>query len=163
MRYACHTVGALEVPGEISLIYTITGCPLRCRGCHSADLRSPEAGRLLEKEDFAAELKLYDGLASCVCFLGGEWEPDELIEWLRDARAHGYKTCLYTGRSTVDDRIAVELDYVKLGPFVPELGGLDAPGTNQRFLNLRTGRDMTAEFQRHSTPALEPGQLAEAA
>lgn len=163
MRYACHTVGTLEVPGELSLIYTITGCPLRCRGCHSADLRSPVAGRPLEKAGFVAELQRYQGLATCVCFLGGEWEPDELIERLREAHAWGYKTCLYTGRGMVDDEIAAELDYVKLGPFVPELGGLDTPGTNQRFLDLRTGRNLTAEFQRHYTPSLEPGLLAEAA
>lgn len=159
MRYACYHVGPLEVPGEISLIFTITGCPLRCHGCHSADLRSPVAGRLLEAADFVSKLSRYHGLATCVCFLGGEWEPEELIAHLRDARAQGYRTCLYTGGTSIDDAIAVELDFLKLGPFVPELGGLDTPGTNQRFLDLRTGRDLTAEFQRHAAPSRTPEPL----
>lgn len=155
LRYVCHTVGTLEVPDEVSLIYTISGCPLRCPGCHSADLRDPDLGRPLDPGILAATLDRYAGLASCVCFLGGEWRPGALIELLKLARSKGLATCLYTGRESIDDAIAVHLDYLKLGPFVAALGGLDHPGTNQRFLDLRRGLDLTPRFQRHAASAFD--------
>lgn len=148
LRYVAHTVGTLEVPDEVSLIYTISGCPLRCPGCHSADLRNPDIGEFLTMESLSRTLARYDGLATCLCFLGGEWQPDALIGLLALARRRGYATCLYTGRETVDDAIARHLDYLKLGPYLAALGGLDSPGTNQRFLDLRTGRDLTHRFRR---------------
>lgn len=155
LRYLGHTVGTLEVPDEVSLIYTVSGCPLLCPGCHSADLRNPDLGDRLEPEGFAETLDRYDGLASCVCFLGGEWQPEALIELLKLARAKGLATCLYTGGESIDDAIAVHLDYLKLGPYIAALGGLDQPGTNQRFLDLRSGLDLTHRFQRHAAPALD--------
>ncbi|GAA5484214.1 anaerobic ribonucleoside-triphosphate reductase activating protein [Haloferula sargassicola] len=147
LRYAAATVGTLEVPDEVSLVYTISGCPLRCAGCHSADLRNPAAGEKIDVEKLSATLRRYRGLASCVCFLGGEWQPEALIALLRAVRRQGLATCLYTGRTSIDDRIAVELDYLKLGPWIAALGGLDSPTTNQRFLDLRTGRDLTHRFR----------------
>lgn len=147
LRYAAHTVGTLEVPDEIALIFTISGCPLSCPGCHSADLRDADRGRILDAPSFQSLLERYAGLASCVCFLGGEWQADELIDRLQTARRHGYRTCLYTGSTQVDDAIAVHLDFLKLGPYIATLGGLDNPQTNQRFLDLRTGEDLTHRFQ----------------
>ncbi|MFT4176898.1 MAG: 4Fe-4S cluster-binding domain-containing protein [Luteolibacter sp.] len=147
LRYACHTVGALEVPDEISLVYSITGCPLQCPGCHSADLRNPRFGEILDPASFTATLTRYRGLATCVCFLGGEWQPEPLVELLHIARAHGFSTCLYTGRNEIEDILAVHLDYLKLGPFIASRGGLDHPSTNQRFLDLRTGKDITHRFR----------------
>ncbi len=151
LRYVCHTVGTLEVPDEISLIYTLSGCPLRCTGCHSADLRNPNLGRILDPVALAAVLDRYASLATCVCFLGGEWQPDALIKLLRVSRAKSFATCLYTGLEGVDDTLTVHLDYLKLGPFLPARGGLDRPGTNQRFIDLRRGIDITHRFQRHIT------------
>lgn len=155
LRYVCHTVGTLEVPDEISLIYTLSGCPLRCAGCHSADLRNPNLGQRLDPETLAVILDRYAGLGTCVCFLGGEWMPDALIGLLRLARAKGFATCLYTGLERIDDAIAVHLDYLKLGPFVAARGGLDRPGTNQRFIDLRRGLDITHRFQRHASQTFQ--------
>lgn len=151
LRYVCHTVGTLEVPDEISLIYTVSGCPLRCPGCHSADLRNPNLGQWLDPQTLAVTLDRYAGLATCLCFLGGEWMPDALIELLQIARMKDFATCLYTGMESIDDAIAVHLDYLKLGPFVAARGGLERPGTNQRFLDLRRGLDITHRFQRHAS------------
>lgn len=155
LRYVCHTVGTLEVPNEISLIYTLSGCPLRCAGCHSADLRNPKLGQRLDPETLAVILDRYAGLATCVCFLGGEWMSDTLIELLKLAREKGFATCLYTGLEAIDDAIAVHLDYLKLGPFLSDRGGLDRPGTNQRFLDLRSGIDISHHFQRHASQNLQ--------
>ena len=33
-----------EVPGEISLALSISGCPLRCKGCHSTETYKTDFG-----------------------------------------------------------------------------------------------------------------------
>jgi anaerobic ribonucleoside-triphosphate reductase activating protein len=81
--------------------------------------------------------------------------PDALIALLRLARAKGFATCLYTGLEGIDDAIAVHLDYLKLGPFLSARGGLDRPGTNQRFLDLRRGIEITQRFQRHAAQTFQ--------
>ncbi len=148
LRYICHSVGVLEVPDEISLIYHVSGCPLRCQGCHSADLRNPAMGEVLDEDALLASLCRYRDLATCVCFLGGEWHQNALVGLLEVARSQGVATCLYSGLANVDDRIVEHLDYLKLGPFIPSRGGLDSPKTNQVFLDLRSGENLTHRFQR---------------
>ena len=73
MRYYDRQVVFQEVPNEISLVYSITGCPLGCKGCHSAFTWGDQAGKKLSEIDFAEDLKKYDLLISCVLFYGGEW------------------------------------------------------------------------------------------
>ena len=34
LRYVHEDIVWQEVPGEVSLAYSIAGCPLRCPGCH---------------------------------------------------------------------------------------------------------------------------------
>lgn len=68
--------------------------------------------------------------------MGGEWDEEALIQKLRLAKKYGYKTCLYTGREWVSDRIIAELNFIKTGPFIADKGGLDKPDTNQRFIDL---------------------------
>ena len=128
---------------------------MRCAGCHSADLRNPNLGERLDPETLTVILDRYAGLATCICFLGGEWMLDALIELLRLARAKGFATCLYSGLEDIDDAISAHLDYLKLGPFLSACGGLDRPGTNQRFLDLRRGIDITHRFQRHAAQTFQ--------
>lgn len=37
LRFCSEDVVWQEVPGETSLAYTLTGCPVGCKGCHSVD------------------------------------------------------------------------------------------------------------------------------
>lgn len=37
LHYTTEQITFQEVPNEISLSFLITGCPLKCKGCHSAD------------------------------------------------------------------------------------------------------------------------------
>lgn len=55
-----------------------------------------------------------------------------------------YKTCLYTGLTfeKVDKEIIDNLDYIKVGPYIAALGGLDSPKTNQKLINLKTNEIM---------------------
>lgn len=146
LRFATEQVVWQEVPGEVSLAFTIGGCPLRCKGCHSSAARNPNAGQLLTPEYFLARLNQYKGLISCVVFLGGEWLPAELIVLLRIACEQQLKTCLYTGFENIASNLLPYLTYLKTGPWVAELGGLNSPTTNQRFIDVRTQENLNYKF-----------------
>lgn len=137
-----------EVPGEISVCLSVAGCPLACPGCHSPELWTVRKGTELTQELYDGILKKYRNLATCVLFLGGEWEHDRLVSYLDAAISEGYKTCLYTGLDTVSDQLLARLTYLKTGPWVAALGGLESPGTNQKFVEVSTGTALNHLFWR---------------
>ncbi|WP_029489302.1 anaerobic ribonucleoside-triphosphate reductase activating protein [Ochrovirga pacifica] len=150
MFYYSFQVVFKEVPKHISLCFSICGCPLRCKGCHSPFLFKNENGKKLYKPDYVKKLKSYQNLATCVLFMGGEWEQEALIDFLRIAKQHHYKTCLYTGLNHVDLSISQYLDYLKTGSWQASLGGLESRQTNQRFTELATGKILNSYFQKNT-------------
>ncbi len=143
--YDFHVV-MQEVPGEISLCFTISGCPLRCEGCHSPYLWKKGMGKKMTTRAYRQILTRYYGFATCVLFMGGEWHRKALIEKLKYAGSIGYKTCLYTGLDEVDSGILEHLTYVKTGPWIRELGGLDSKATNQLFKEVRSDKSLNHLF-----------------
>ncbi|ULJ65790.1 anaerobic ribonucleoside-triphosphate reductase activating protein [Wielerella bovis] len=138
-----------EVPNEVSLAFLISGCPLRCAGCHSADSWKANRGEILSVDYLRTRLKMYRNLLTCVLFLGGEWQPETLLALLNVARDEfGLKTCLYTGleRDELPPILLPKLTFLKTGRWVAALGGLDNLNTNQRFIDLRTDEDWTHLF-----------------
>ena len=125
-----------EVPGEISIAFFMSGCPIRCNGCHSSFLWKEALGERLTNNRFKAYLSQYKDLATCVLFMGGEWHEEALRKKLQLAKAYQYKTCLYSGNNDVSETLLNELDWVKTGPWVPALGGLDKENTNQIFMEV---------------------------
>ena len=122
LNYTTEQITFQEVPNEISLSFLIAGCPLKCKGCHSADswrvtseanevnkanetVKSKihpinsNAKNQLTKEYLENRIKQYQDMISCVLFLGGEWEIEKLIELLQTVKNTNpsLKTCLYTG------------------------------------------------------------------
>lgn len=148
MNFLSKQVVFTEVPNEISLSYLITGCPVRCPGCHSKDSWNAKVGRELSREQLISDLKKYDGWLSCVLFMGGEWEKDNLIQLLNICRDFGLKTALYTGLENAEGEILQCLDYLKTGPYRAERGGLDALTTNQKLINVKTGECLNRFFTR---------------
>ena len=146
LRYSAEQVVFQEVPGEVALAYTITGCPVGCKGCHSVDSWPVGSGEQLTADYFAARLAQYRNLITCVLFLGGEWQPETLIARLQQARNAGLQTCLYTGYDDVSLQIKQHLTYLKTGPWVASLGGLDSSSTNQKFYDLRTQQLLNCRF-----------------
>lgn len=146
MKYQNFQVVFQEVPGEISLCFSISGCPLRCTGCHSPFLWKAERGKELTLTDFQEILIQYKEVASCVVFMGGEWHKRTLISLLSAAKKEGYTTCLYTGEEQVDQEILQQLTWIKTGSWNENLGGLDSPHTNQRFFNASTKENLNHLF-----------------
>jgi anaerobic ribonucleoside-triphosphate reductase activating protein len=139
-----------EVPNHVSLAFTVSGCPLRCEGCHSQDTWAIDSGKPLSNIQFSQYLNKYKAMITCVLFLGGEWSPDQLISKLTMAQQMGFKTCLYSGFERLPKRITQHLDFLKTGPWISHLGGLDQPHTNQTFINVNTGEDLTYIFQHNN-------------
>ena len=151
LKFTVEQIVWQEVPGEVSLAFLFSGCPLRCKGCHSADTWKEDIGTELTEDFLKGRLKRYHGLISCVLFMGGEWQPKALQKMLAIVAQEGLKACLYTGLEreeleAVSDGILPYLTYLKTGRWQMELGGLDSPATNQKFIDLRTGEVLNRLF-----------------
>ncbi len=148
MTFNCLTPSVVfqEVPNEISLCFSITGCKVGCKGCHSTELWNENYGVALNNQNFIHWLNKYKNLITCVVFFGGEWQPSDLIEKLIIAKNFGIKTCLYSGRDHIDINISQHLTFLKTGAWQAELGGLDSKTSNQVFRNVVTGEKLNYLF-----------------
>jgi anaerobic ribonucleoside-triphosphate reductase activating protein len=157
MRYHKHTITFNEVPSEISLCISITGCNGPCKGCHSPFLHNPNNGLYLSLEFFKELLDKYYNQITCVCFLGGEWYEDELNIMLKEEKKRNLKTALYTSKSydEVPRKLKYNLTYLKVGQYVSGLGGLESVITNQRFYQLKPfKKDITFLFWPQAKPKI---------
>lgn len=129
-----------DVLDEIALAISISGCPIHCKGCHSAFTWNPMFGEELTNEKLK-NLIIKNKYISCVLFYGGEWQLDRLIEMIEIVKEFNLKVCLYTGlmleevKQTKAELLNV-LDYIKVGRFIEEKGGLSKETTNQRFYKI---------------------------
>ena len=138
-----------EIPGEISLGLSISGCQIHCSECNQKELWE-DKGTLLDVETLCGLLNQHQGI-TCVCFMGngnsinGIKELNEMSEYVHK---RGIKTALYTGYERVPFNMIDNFDFVKFGPFNIEYGGLDDENTNQRFYIVRDRRlwDYTPMF-----------------
>jgi len=153
LKYMNYTVAFQEVPNEISLIINITGCPHNCKGCHSEYLRE-YTGNYID-DDISQLIEQYKEMITCVCFMGGDQNLENLNKLLCEVKKqYNLKTCVYSGRNNIHvfDEIVENdnLDYLKIGSFKEDLGGLDNPNTNQRFYQIYNGRlvDLTYMFMK---------------
>ena len=125
-----------EVPGEITLGISISGCTIHCQGCHSRELWE-DKGTPLTLEELQRLLDKHKGI-TCVCIMGGEADIDTLTELFQYAYRK-VKTAWYCGLDLIPkDKLGIlqYLDFVKTGHYDQELGGLDSPTTNQRFCKV---------------------------
>lgn len=146
MRYLSHQITFQEVPDEISLSFLITGCSLKCPGCHSPDSWNPNHGTLLTENSLTELITKYRSAITCVLFMGGEWHHDELRNFLKICRSLKLKTCLYTGLEDVGDELKLELTFLKTGSWKKHLGGLASPATNQKLIELQTGKILNFHY-----------------
>lgn len=145
MNYYNYDINLTDVPDEISLSFSIAGCPLHCSDCFWKDLQNVQPTPLY-LDTYCELVDRYHGYISCVLFYGGEWNPEELIQMLCYAKNLGLKTCLYTGLMDVSLEIKQYLDYLKVGPYNAKRGNLSTKTTNQRMFNLINGEDITSKF-----------------
>ena len=130
LKYVDTLVSFQEIPDEISLCINISNCPKNCPGWHSAYLKD-DIGTPLTYTELMRILKDIRGI-TCVCFMGGDMEPWEIQRLAQFIREKGLKVAWYSGKQELHEDIRLaNFDYVKLGPYVEELGPLTSRTTNQ--------------------------------
>jgi anaerobic ribonucleoside-triphosphate reductase activating protein len=136
LKYANYDIVFQEVPNEMSLAVSISGCQIRCSGCHSRYLWE-DKGEVLSIFAIEQLLKLEDGV-TCLLLMGGEHDIDTLIEIFMHFHRK-IKTAWYCGLDMIPkDKLGIVqyLDFLKVGHFDMELGGLNSPTTNQRLYKI---------------------------
>ena len=135
LKYVDAKITFLEVPDEISLCISLSGCPHRCEGCHSSYLQE-DIGEILTEEKLLELINNNNGI-SCVCFMGGDNDLPRLSTLANYVkREFQLKTAWYTGldfHPTMDRPICKCFDYIKVGKYIKQCGPLNNPKTNQRF------------------------------
>ena len=144
-----------EIPDEITLAINITNCPCHCKGCHSQFLWE-DIGTELTYDELKRLMLKNDGI-TCVCFMGGDANPSEINKLaemkLYDQQFDNINVGWYSGMDELSKDIDLELfEYIKLGHYDEELGGLNKQTTNQRLYKVKTEdenyvlKDITYKF-----------------
>lgn len=151
LKYADTKVVFQEIPDEITLAINISNCPCNCKNCHSSYLAN-DVGEPLTVMDISKLLKQNKGV-SCICFMGGDASPktiNSIATWIRTSYPN-LKIAWYSGRIELSKYIRLQnFDYIKLGPYIEELGPLNNTSTNQRFYKVEDNKlvDITNVFWR---------------
>ena len=147
MKLASYDIVFQEIPGEVTLAFNLSGCPNHCTGCHSPQLQE-DTGEELTKSILSDLLNVYGSAVTCICFMGGDSAPEEILDLAKIAKQFHKKTAWYSGSSKLYKNAQHYFDYIKLGEYIEELGGLNYPTTNQRFYRIvnETMIDMTEQF-----------------
>ena len=156
MKVASFDIVFLEIPGEVTLALNLSGCPCHCPGCHSPHL-AEDIGEPLTEELLSGLIDRYGSMITCVCFMGGDANPAEVARWaeyIKNLSTINYQlstlhTAWYSGRMSFPAKEV--FDYVKLGPYIEELGGLKSEKTNQRLYKRvdEEWEDITSCFWRN--------------
>ena len=135
LRYINTDIVFQEFPDEVTLAINVSGCPCRCPGCHSQFLWA-DRGEDLTTEALSTLILVMEDTITCVGFMGGDADAEEVDRLAEHIRCHhaGLKIGWYTGRTAISPLINQQrFDYIKVGPYLRHLGGLDSPFPNHRM------------------------------
>ena len=143
MRYLNYQVVFKEVPDEVTLSINITNCPYRCPGCHSSYLQE-DVGEELTFETLSFLIEKHKGI-TCVCFMGGDRNIYKLLTFAYFIKIkYGLKTAWYSGMDTMPERLIENVkdvfNYVKIGSYKKDRGGLESRKTNQQFFKIEDSK-----------------------
>lgn len=132
-----------ELPDKMAYAIELGACKQHCVGCHSPELQEEDVS-LTSLLDILEEAQdAIDAGANAIVVMGGtnnkHITDESLIALLRDLSDIA-PTGLYSGSDDEehDKMIAVEghCTWLKTGPYVDALGGLESTRTNQRFYRI---------------------------
>lgn len=133
MKFVDYEVVLAEIPDEITLAINISNCPYHCKGCHSPHLWK-DIGIPLTPWNLVQIIDSNKGI-TCVAFMGGPFNEVKLASYFVHHVYPNLKTAWYTGSSVLPIDW-YDFDYIKIGPYIEELGPLNNPNTNQRLYKL---------------------------
>ena len=134
LKYVDTEVVFRELPDEITLAINISNCPCNCQGCHSSYL-AQDIGTPLTIGSLERLIEENPGI-SAICFMGGDSNPEEVSELAKYVKENNYDLHVgwYSGRQELSDKIDLKyFNFIKLGPYIESLGGLDKETTNQKM------------------------------
>lgn len=128
-----------EIPDEITLAINLSGCTIKCPGCHSAHLQD-DKGKPLTPEAIKELINKNKGI-TCIAFMGGDHAKNYLHNIFKIVKEQypDLKLGWYSGKQISEKDIpdeAQHLDYIKVGPYIKEKGGLDNKNTNQKLYKI---------------------------
>ena len=149
LKYVDTLVGFAEIPDEITLCINVSNCPCHCEGCHSPYL-AEDIGEPLDLQHLTNLIDSNKGI-TCVCIMGGDANPSEVDDIAQDIKEYypNLKVGWYSGRQELSKDINLQwFEYIKLGPYIEELGPLNSKNTNQRFYKIEENKliDITNLF-----------------
>ena len=148
LKYVDTKVTFAEVPNEISLCINISNCPCACKGCHSSYL-AENIGNELNSNSIKELINNNKGI-TCICFMGGDSNPSEVDALAQFIKIYyPVKIAWYSGRQELSKDINLNnFDFIKLGPYIEELGPLNSKTTNQKFYKIEENKliDITDIF-----------------
>ena len=101
LKIASFDIVFQEIPGEVTLALNLSNCPCHCPGCHSKHLWE-DIGEELNEELLDGFIARYGSMITCVCFMGGDQAPEEVIRWAEYIKGlsgeAGLKVAWYSGR-----------------------------------------------------------------
>ena len=135
LKYYNYDIVFQEIPDEVTLAINLTCCPNRCEGCHSPHLWD-DIGEELTFEETERLIELYYGKIRCVCLMGGDNDIAMVENIAHHVKSrYDLKFAWYSGREIFPSNIE-DFDYVKLGPYDKDRGGLKSATTNQRLYKI---------------------------
>lgn len=150
LKYTNSGVVFREFPDETALIFNISNCKIHCPDCHSKWLWK-DIGKSLTIDIITKELEpIYEGI-TCIGLMGGNREDVEDLAAQIRKKFTSIKIGWYSGGERMPDHLE-NFDYVKLGPYIKEKGGLDSKTTNQQMYKISyidnhpVVRDITNKF-----------------
>ena len=144
LKYYNYDIVFAEIPDEVTLAVNITCCPNHCKGCHSPWLQQ-DRGEVLDSCAIDALIGRYGGQITCLCFMGGDSNPQE-VEHLSVYIRSNYdliKTAWYSGKPQLPVAIKTSsFDYIKIGEYQEKYGPLNKQTTNQRLYKMNARGEM---------------------
>lgn len=137
LKYLNSQVTLGEIPKQLTLCINITGCTHNCDGCHSPELRE-DIGEPLTDIVITELIRKNKGI-SCVLFMGGDHNIKALNKLIFRSREKNKNMLFgaYFGCDCLPENIELGLyNYIKLGHYDKELGGLKSPTTNQKLFTV---------------------------
>ena len=134
LRCFNYSIVFQEVPNEVSLAINISGCPNRCPDCHSKHLWE-DVGEDMTTDFVESLVSKYEKDITCVCFMGGDNDQESVVNLAEDIKKrHGdLKIAWYSGKDGFPNLPMDSIDYMKVGGYRSDCGGLDKATTNQRM------------------------------
>ncbi|MFA6726778.1 MAG: anaerobic ribonucleoside-triphosphate reductase activating protein [Prevotella sp.] len=135
LKYVNTGIVFQEIPDEVTLAVNLSNCPIKCPDCHSSYLWE-DIGEELTSEVIDHWVKKLGTDITCISFMGGDSDPasvDRLACYIHQTYPE-YKVGWYSGRQKLSIEVKKEhFDFIKLGPYRSQLGGLKEKTTNQKL------------------------------